>query len=195
MNPNPLLIETICIKNGRVRNIKYHNRRCNASRKSLYGAIKNIDLRKVINLQQVQCEETKCRITYDFKVLNVEYEPYTLRQIKSLAFVEIGNFDYSFKYADRQNLSDFFDQKGDKDDILMTRNGFITDTYYANVALRKDGKWYTPKRPLLKGTRRAQLLEKQKIYEAEIHKDQMKDYDAISIFNAMIPFRKIVLDT
>jgi len=194
MDAKPLLLETIRIKNGRVRNIKFHNQRCNSSRKLLYGSTNNIDLRNVIYPSQIASEEVKCRITYNEQVVNVEYEPYTIRQISSLAYIEIGDYDYSVKYADREILKDFFNQRGNKDDILMTKKGYITDTYYANVALLKDGKWYTPKFPLLNGTRRTQLLEKRKIIEVEIHIDQIKDYKAISIFNAMIPFQRMVLE-
>lgn len=193
MKTKRLLIETIRIQNGRVRNIKYHNQRCNQTRKALFSSIDNIDLRKVIDTSGLDAPEIKCRITYDDVVRKVEFETYTIRPIRSLKIVEIGAFDYRYKYANREGLKSFFDQRGDKDDILMTRNGFITDTYYANVALRKAGKWYTPENPLLKGSMRAQLLVKGEIEVTDIHVDEIKDYESISIFNAMIPFKNIVI--
>ncbi len=191
MGANSLLMETIRIQNGRVRNIKYHNRRCNDSRRVHYASKNNIDLRKIIDTTKAKSKEVKCRITFDDKVRKVEYEPYSICPIQSLAYVEVGNFEYSFKYSDRRQLKEFFDQRGDNDDILMTKNGFVTDTYYANIALLKDNQWYTPKHPILKGCRRAQLLDKGKIVEAKIHIDQVKEYEAIAIFNSMIPFKRI----
>ena len=194
METKPLLIETVRLQNGRVRNIKYHNRRCNASRKAIFGSKDLIDLRKIIDTSAAKSPEVKCRITYDESIKKVEYEPYTIRTIHSLQIIEIGNFEYTFKYKNREKLKTFFDQRGEKDDILMTKNGYITDTYYANVALRKNGKWYTPEDPLLKGSNRERLLEKGIISESNIHMEQMHEFDAISIFNAMIPFKKIVID-
>lgn len=194
MNAKPLLIETIRIQNGRVRNIKYHNRRCNESRKALYATKDMIDLRQAIDISKAIEGEVKCRISYDTEIRKVEYEPYKIRKIKSLALIEIGDFEYIFKYADRQGLKDFFDKRGDKDDILMTKNGYLTDTYYANVALLQKGEWFTPKYPLLKGSRRAQLLEKGRIIESEIHVDQINEFEVISIFNAMIPFKSMIVD-
>lgn len=193
MNASPLLIETICIKNGRVRNIKFHNQRCNASRKALFESSDNIDLRKFIAIDQAPSGVVKCRITYNDKVETVEYESYTIRPINSLEYIEIGDFEYSFKYADRKKIKTFFNQRGDKDDILMTKNGFLTDTSYGNVALRKNGQWYTPEEPLLKGTRRAMLLEKGKLIPMKIHVNQIDEFDAISIFNSMIPFKRVLI--
>jgi len=195
MNAKPLLIETIRIQNGRVRNIKYHNQRCNASRKALFGTNIKIDLRKHIDTSKALSAEIKCRITYDDQVKKVEYQPYSIRPIHSLAMIEIGDFDYSHKYADRKKLKEFFDQRGKKDDILMIKNGWLTDTYYANVAFLKQGKWYTPKSPLLHGTSRARLIQKGEIIPADIHINQIKEYSHISIFNAMIPFKNIMLST
>ena len=193
MNAKPLLIETILIQNGRVRNIKYHNQRCNTSRKSLFGSTNIIDLRKAIDTSKAESTKVKCRVTFGEEIINVEYEPYSTRPIHSLAYVEIGDFDYSHKYADRKKLIAFFDTRGDKDDILMIKNGLLTDTYYANVALLKNGKWYTPKSPLLEGTRRAKLISNKRILPTEIHIDQIREYETISIFNAMLPFKSIVL--
>ena len=194
MKNKPLLIETIRIQNGRVRHIKYHNLRCNTSRKVLFGSKDSIDLRKIIDVTAVQSPEVKCRITYASTVIKVEYEPYSMRQIHSLQPIEIDDFEYSFKYRNREKLTALFNQRGEKDDILMTKNGYVTDTYYANVAFRKKGKWFTPKEPLLKGSNRARLLEKGLISTSRIHIDQIHEYDAISIFNAMIPFKKIIVD-
>jgi 4-amino-4-deoxychorismate lyase len=193
MEAKPLLIETIRIQNGRVRYIKYHNRRCNISRQKLFGSKHLIDLRNVINSKALLGPEVKCRITYDDKIRKVEYEPYLLKPIQTLQFIEIGKYECSFKYKDREKLKDFYNQRGDKDDVLMTKNGYVCDTYYANVALQKNGNWYTPKEPLLQGTNRARLLEKEMISEASIHIDQLVEYNAITIFNAMIPFKKIII--
>ena len=41
--------------------------------------------------------------------------------------------------------------KREQDEILITRNGLLTDTSIANIALFNGKEWHTPKHPLLKG--------------------------------------------
>ena len=79
------------------------------------------------------------------------------------------------------------------DDILIIKNNYVTDTYYGNVALFQDGNWYTPKHPLLNGTRRQNLLDKGRIFEKDIHVKTLENYSRIAIFNAMIPMGSCVL--
>ena len=162
-------------------------------RKTLFGIKNKIDLRKFIDTAEAIHDEVKCRITYSEEIIKVEYEPYTIRPIHSLAHIEIGDLNYTHKYSDRKKLAEFFDKRGNKDDILMTKKGYITDTYYANVGLLKNGKWYTPKHPLLEGTMRAKLIKEGTLIQSEIHIDQINEFEVISIFNAMIPFQKIMI--
>jgi 4-amino-4-deoxychorismate lyase len=62
----------------------------------------------------------------------------------------------------------------------------VTDSSYANVVLRKkDGTWVTPSSCLLKGTRRAQLLNDKSISEAEISVADLEKYSEIRLINAM----------
>ena len=112
MKAKPQLIETIRIQNGRVRNISYHNQRCNYSRKKLFGSTSKLDLRKVIDTSKIKDPEVKCRVIYDEVVHKVEYEPYVLKKIQTLKLVEIENYTYSYKYIDRSQLSHFFNQRG-----------------------------------------------------------------------------------
>jgi 4-amino-4-deoxychorismate lyase len=44
------------------------------------------------------------------------------------------------------------------DDIIIVRNGFVTDASYANLIFRKGDEWFTPATFLLAGTMRAFLL-------------------------------------
>jgi len=188
MTADPLLIESIRIQNGRVRHIRYHNERCNHSRKVLFGVRHAIDLRKYIDTRKASVAEVKCRILYKDEVEKVEYQPYRLGSIRSLQQVEIGTYSYDHKFLNREQLDDFFTQKGSCDDILMTKKGWLTDTYYCNVALHRDGLWYTPEKPLLHGTSRARLIAEKRLISAPIHIDELSEYRHIMLFNSMIPF-------
>ena len=94
-------------------------------------------------------------------------------------------FDYRYKYADRKVLEQLFAQRGDADDILITRNGWITDTSIANIAFRKGDRWYTPSFPLLAGTSWKRLVAADVLIPRPIHQKDIDRYDAFKVFNAM----------
>lgn len=94
-------------------------------------------------------------------------------------------YDYSYKYADRTVLENLFSQRRDADDILLTRDGWITDTSIANIAFRKGDRWYTPSIPLLAGTTWKRLVSGGVLIPRPIHQDDLLRYDAFRIFNAM----------
>jgi 4-amino-4-deoxychorismate lyase len=79
------------------------------------------------------------------------------------------------------------DQRGGSDDILIIKNGMVTDTSYSNVIFRdKIGNWVTPSTCLLKGTRRLNLLKNRIITETDIRVSDLKYYNEIRLINAMI---------
>jgi len=189
-------LETICIKNGRVRNIRYHNDRCNRTRAQIYGTSDTIDLRKSITEPtHLQSALVKCRITYAQQVIKVEYEPYAIKPIRSLQLVQADEVVYNHKAADRQQLTDLYHQRGQADDIIMVRDGLLTDTYYGNIALWDGKKWHTPAKPMLLGTRRQQLLDQGRIVATSIEVADLAQYQQIAVFNAMIPFGSLRLST
>lgn len=179
--------------NGRVYNIEKHNLRFNLTRQRLFGIAKPINLRKIISIPtDYKSGLVKCRILYNTSISRVEFHPYHAKIINTLKCV-YSNIDYSYKWVDRKDLDQLFSEKGDCDDILIIKNQKITDTYYANTAFYKHGKWYTPKHPLLKGSQRAKLLEKKKLIEKEILIEDLKDYSKVAVFNAMRPFGELIL--
>ena len=79
-----------------------------------------------------------------------------------------------------------YDKRAHADDILIVKNGRLTDTYYCNTAFLKKGKWYTPKHPLLKGTQREFLISKKIIEEADLLIGDLSQFEKIRLFNSMI---------
>ena len=49
------------------------------------------------------------------------------------------------------------------DDIIIVKNGLVTDSFYANLAFLKNGIWFTPETPLLLGVQRQFLLSQKTI--------------------------------
>jgi 4-amino-4-deoxychorismate lyase len=94
-------------------------------------------------------------------------------------------FDYSYKYVDRRALDELFAQRGEQDDILILRDGLITDTSVGNVAFCKNDRWFTPSMPLLAGTTWKRLVRSGILIPRPIHQNDLLRYDAFKIFNAM----------
>lgn len=132
----------------------------------------------------------KVRVLYAEKLHKVEINPYEIKPIKSLKITAAEHVRYPKKYADRSGINTLFAQKEDCDDILMTQHGFITDTSYANVALYDGSDWYTPAAPMLRGTRRAYLLETGKIKSSVIRVKDLGLFQEIRLLNGMIPWEE-----
>ena len=119
--------------------------------------------------------------------------PYQMRMVASLRLVTSDKIDYSYKRTNREELNELFGRKGNADDILIVKDGYLTDTSIANIALYDGNSWYTPAHPLLRGTKRAELLDNQLIVEKDISWLQLDDYTHIMLFNAMIDWERIII--
>lgn len=187
-------IETICINDGVIENLSAHNERMNNTIRVHYGSsVMPVSLEDFITAEGCK-GRTRCRVEYTSAVEKVEYFPYSIREVKSLQLVNDDTAEYSFKYADRSVLDRNFALRGNADDVVIVRSGMLTDTSIANIALYKEGKWFTPKYPLLKGTRRARLLTEGIIEEDIIMADSLHKYEKIRLFNAMISFGDVEID-
>lgn len=131
----------------------------------------------------------KARVIYGEKgIEDIQYALYSMKEIHTLKIVRDDDIDYSFKSTDRTDLNWLAATKGNCDEIIIIKNGLVTDTSFTNIAIYKDGKWLTPKHPLLLGTKRAALLENGIIQEADITVDDLMKAEKVSLFNAMIDF-------
>ena len=187
-----LFIETICVEDGQVYNLPYHVERLNRTRAAFWKDISPIDLTGIISSQSLS-GIWKCRIVYGKEIEEVTYMPYQMRMVASLRLVTSDKIDYSYKRTNREELNELFGRRGNADDILIVKDGYLTDTSIANIALYDGNSWYTPAHPLLQGTKRAELLNKQLIVEKDIAQVHLNDYSHIMLFNAMIDWERIVL--
>lgn len=153
-------IETIRIEKGNACNLFYHNQRLNRVRWHFHPGCMPLLLEDYLQLS-TDMDDVKCRVVYTEKgIIDVSYSPYKMRPVHSLRMVRSDTIDYSFKSVDRKELNSLFQKRQDKDDILIVKNGLLTDTSIANIALYDGSDWYTPLHPLLKGTKREELLDK-----------------------------------
>lgn len=184
-----LCIETICLHDGQLVNLMYHNDRLNRTRSAYFGETENWDLEHVIFIpSEVTKGLYKCRVTYGKFVEKVEFEPYQPRQVRSLRIVEDSSIVYDFKFKDRTSLQCLFEKRKNADDVLIVKEGLITDTSYANVVFWNGEQWVTPDTPLLKGTKRAQLLQDGLILEQKIRAQDLPKYSHARLINSMLDF-------
>lgn len=178
----PVFVDSIKLYNGRFCNITCHEDRINKTRTRFFGPRAPIQL---IPSDTMREGLYKCRIEYSREILSTAFLPYSPKQITSLQIVYVKNFDYSFKYRDRSQITELFNQRGTADDVLIVNNGFVSDSSFANIAFYGEDGWVTPDTPLLCGTKRRELIEKKILRECRITPDDIKGYSAACLINAM----------
>ncbi|MCU0473014.1 MAG: aminotransferase class IV [Bacteroidales bacterium] len=181
-----LLLETIQIRSGVLINPQYHQQRMHTSSLALLGKRIDFDLLTLPIPNEAQKGIVKCRILYKNRIELIEFKPYVQKQIQSLQMVIDNNISYSHKLADRSQIIALLKQKGEADDILIVKNGRITDTSFGNVVLCKGNEYYTPSSFLLNGTKRQQLLNDGFIKVQDISPDDLFCMDKLVIINAML---------
>ena len=182
----PAFFETIKIQEGKVCNIEWHQKRYERTLKH-FGAKKIYALKDLIK-QPKESDTLRCKLVYTPQnIESITYTPYQKRFISSLKLIE-ADIDYSFKYLDRSSLDALFNKKEECDDVLIVKDGLITDTSIANVAFFDGTKWFTPRKPLLAGTSRACHIASGRLEEADITPAMLERFSKIALLNAMIDF-------
>ena len=180
-------IETVCFEFGEFQRIELHNERCNRTRHHFFGNQPEIRLEQVLSIPaQLKTQKVKCTVTYGIDILNIEYSVYVLRTVNSLQLITHNTIDYDFKYADRSQLTELFQQRGQCDDILIIKKGLITDTYYANAIYLFNNKWYSQQNPLFFGTRLQHYLKENIVIPALLTPNDLSRFSEARIINAMI---------
>jgi len=181
------LLETIKIKNNVLCNLSYHNERVNISRMKLFNSNDKWILEDYIHIAGLDYHRIyKCRFLYGENPDKVEFYPYNLAKIDTLHLIENNDIDYSFKFNNRINIDNLKKKANGADDVLIVKNGFITDISFANIIFFDGDKWYTPSTPLLFGTKRQFYIDQKIIFEDEITKKSLLLFKKARIINAMI---------
>lgn len=186
------LIESIKVYNKRLWNLKFHNARMNNSRRVLFGCKDEIDLSKEIIIpNNISNELYKCRVVYAQQIISIEFIPYYRKKISTLQVIINNSINYEHKYEDRSEINKLVSSVK-ADDILIVKNNLITDTSFANVVFSDGIIFLTPSAPLLRGTKRAKLLDEGLIREEEIllsdltRQTSLKKFKYVYLINAML---------
>jgi 4-amino-4-deoxychorismate lyase len=189
--------ETIALDQGCFRNLAYHEARVEATQKHFYGRRLLPSLDQLLSIPpSYDGGLWRCRLEYGRSPGIPVYTPYQSRTIRTLYLADASEIDYAFKFQDRTAIEKLRDlclwdveDAEDTADILMVRNGCLTDTSFANVLLlHEDGCVYTPDTPMLPGTMRAFLLRSGLIRERPLLVADALSARGIMLINAMLPW-------
>lgn len=185
-------IESIRLENGKYSNLPLHQQRINRTFQHHFPGTPAYDLSHI--LPQIDINGLfKVRVVYDKDVTDIEYAEYRKRTIQTLEVVEApSHLDYAFKYENRELLNTLKQNSG-SDDIIIVKNGYVTDSSYANLAFFDGAQWLTPDTYLLNGVRRQQLLSKDLIREAPIREEEISSFEKVSLINAMLDLGVLVV--
>ena len=173
-------IETIKVVDGQIQNLEYHRARMHRT----VGC--DFDIAREVP-EEFRLGVVKYRIVYNAnEVIEVAYSHYVTPVIETLKVVECEGVEYSLKYDDRTVINDLMARRGDCDDIIIVRDGFVTDTSFCNIVLCNSSGFFTPDTPLLEGTKRAQLIAQNRLNVVPIKVGDIQNFDKIILVNAMM---------
>ncbi len=180
------LFETIRVKDGIIQNLEWHQKRYEIAYGQMYSKtpIRSIGEGMIIP-QEFAHGLCKLRVFYNEKDRKHEFEKYIPKKIETLKLIEADEINYDLKYSDRGQLNDLVNRKENCDDVLIIKNGKVTDSSYANIVFTDRGKWFTPTTPLLEGTCRARLLAEESIDLADISVKDLNQFIGFNLINAM----------
>ena len=185
-------IESIRVVDGVAYHLDYHFKRFsrtikhhfkNQDEEDLYGFVSEI-LSKERDV--IKKGVFKLRLIYSNKILSFTIDPYQPKLIKTLRLVEDNNIRYPFKYEERSEIDKNFTMRNGCDDVLIVKEGEITDTSYCNVVFEKGRILYTPVSYLLPGTARERMINEGLLNEIKIRPCDISRYDKVYLINSML---------
>ncbi len=178
---NNIFFETIKCEDYECFHLEYHKKRIART----IGV--NINLEEYI--YPPTSELLKCKVIYDQNgILDICYNKYNKRKINSFKIIHSDTINYEKKYLQRDLLNQLYKKRDFYDEIIIIKNGFITDTSFANIAIFYENQWITPKIPLLHGTTSSRYIEMGFLREENITINMLQKGTKIGLLNAMIDF-------
>ncbi len=176
--------ETIQYRDGVFYNLDSHQKRIARTFANFYTNDTPHDLQSLLRFDGEGL--FRCRFSYDAKGYAIEYLPYRLRTIERFYIVD-SDLHYSFKYTDRDALNNLKKGLGENEEVLIFKDGLLSDTTFSNVAILINDEWLTPKKPLLEGC----MLSTLDIKRADISREMVFRSQKIALINSMLGFYEI----
>lgn len=180
-------LETIRICDGQPLHLDWHQGRVSDTFSKFYPGAAPFRLESLFRTSTPPAgSDLRWRIRYDHISCETEFSSFQVKPLQSLQLIRLPpEYSYWYKFADRRILELASSRRGVADDVLLIRDGWITDTTVANVAFLKNNRWYTPAIPLLAGTTWKRLVTHGTLTPRPIHVHDLDRYEACAVFNAL----------
>jgi len=184
-------LESIRVSKRIFENLELHQNRVKKVFEAYFPTLPVIDLFSIQIPSDLDNGLYKCRVIYTQKIEQVEFVPYQIKSIHSLCLVEGNQIGYSHKFVEREALQALYQKRKSAEDVLIVRDGLITDTSYGNIAFWDGQHWLTPHIPLLEGTQRSKLIKSKTILPKEVSITDLSNFYKFKVFNALRVWEEI----
>ncbi|TVR54629.1 MAG: chorismate-binding protein [Spirochaetaceae bacterium] len=188
------LVESLHVVDGVVEAVESHDERLATSYRAVFGGRPPFSISAALESTAIpQHGVQKCRVVYDRDGYVVEFAPYPSRLVRNARIVHDDGISYPHKFTDRSALDAAFARRAGCDEIIIVRDGRVTDAYSSNLVFFDGVRAFTPDTPLLPGTRRARLLDAGTIVEAPIRVSEIGRFASVSFINALNDLGRVVV--
>ena len=140
-----LLFETIRIENGLPLHLKWHEWRMARAAMEFWSEGNPAELKnRIVVPASFSTGIVRCNILYGREIGDIRFTSWSKRVIRSLKLVYCNTIDYHVKFLDRTPLEKLLATRGDCDDILIVKDGLVTDTSMSNIIFYDGKTWVTP---------------------------------------------------
>ncbi len=181
-------IETLRLEEGKVQLQALHQARMERTARVFGFTCPVLPPLEQLCPEPLRKGRVKCRFVYRESIRELSFTPYTPRVIHTFAPMALpAGYKYSYKSLERAVLNRLKAECPADEVLLVDSEGRITDCSFANLALRREGRWYTPDTPLLEGVQRQYLIQEGLLSPCTIRVADLGEYDQILPINAMLP--------
>lgn len=185
------LFESIKVENGRIQNREYHQWRIEWSMKACFPDSPVLSIEEILHhVKLPQSGVYKAKLVYNETLQDVSFEIYSKKSIDQFMLINADFLTYDYKWFDRQAIDEVMRSFANHQEVIFIKNGLISDTSFSNLVFFNGSEWLTPRKPLLRGTKRQALLNDGEISEADISENELNQFTAFRMINAMLEFDK-----
>ncbi|KXK42902.1 MAG: hypothetical protein UZ11_BCD004001077 [Bacteroidetes bacterium OLB11] len=159
-------IETIHIEHQQAYELERHLLRMQKTCIEYYNQEKKLNEVQADILHFASQTKIKTKLSLHYNIDKHTLLPtiYYQKNIETFFLIENNEIDYHLKYADRNSLNQLKLNIKNEDEIIIVKDGKITDTSFSNICFFKQNQWVTPNTPLLNGIKRQKYLDEKKNY-------------------------------
>lgn len=181
--------ETIKIENGLAVNLEWHQKRVDSTLLD-HGITPHFKLQDFFNAIGLSAEGIhRLKIVYNQKIVDHSILNYVPGTLDTLKVVEDNHLTYSYKDTDRRRLEFLKSCREDCDDVLIIKNGQVTDISYANIVFCSEKGFFSPVKPLLRGTQISLLAQQRIVHLREIRPSDFHHFTGWVPVNALLGFK------